>query len=305
MPATCHPIVVTCVAWLVCSLVAARVSPAQAPATTKGKSSFDVAIDALRKEFANHLKDPKQFPLRDQCDYFAKLRPPDVTTDAALAALATPLVGEPRMIAYVRWQLLSALPATLEDDAHVAKAVAVYRQAPLPLPRYGLKQSEQAKLDGALAGARKQDDVVLTLKLEALVKPVADANRQLLAYRNEWYRRLPKRPAVFAAALRDAQERQNAAAGAEDWVPTVIADVQTWVVNGTGDAKACAELADVIGQLRAQPAPPYYANAAIRQNKLVWVKQTDTIDPRKKLTHVHQLLVEQVQRAQQSATTKK
>lgn len=275
---------------LVLALSSGTASGVPRPGMAKAKSSIDAAIEALRKEYAAHLRDPK-LPVREESDYFAKDRPADVTAEAILAAMEQPMAGDPRLVAYVRWQLLSALPETVEDPAHVARAIKIYRAAPPPVPRYGLRPAEQQKLDAALVGARPQDDVALTLKLQALAKPTIDANRPLLAYRDAWYRRLPKGPATFRAALADAQQRQDAAAGAEAWVPTVIADVQGWLVAGSVDARECAALAEFVGQLRARPPPPYYASAAVRRDKLTWVKKTDSIDPRKKLTDLHQELV--------------
>jgi hypothetical protein len=175
------------------------------------------------------------------------------------------------------------------------RAIAIYRQAPLPAPRYGLGAAEQAVLEAALQDARKQDDVVLNAQLEKSVKAVADRNRPLVAYRDEWYRRLPKVPKAFVVGLVDAYERSTVAAGAEDWVPTVIADIESWA-SLEASPRQCAAMADVVGQLRARTPPPYYAEAAVRRDKLTWVKKSDTIDPRKKLTHLHELLVEQAQK---------
>ena len=277
------------------SLAAPDATAVPKPAAKGGSPAIDAAVEALRKEYAAHLKDPK-LAIRQESDYFAKDRPADVTADAILTAMEQPMAGDPRLVAYVRWQLLSALPETVEGPAQVARAIKIYRAAPPPVPRYGLRPAEQQKLDAALVGARRQDDVALTLKLEALATPTIDANRPLLAYRDAWYRRLPRSPATFRAALEDAQERQDAAAGAEVWVPTVIADVQGWLVAGDVDARECAALAEFVGQLRSRPPPSYYASAAVRREKLVWVKKTDSIDPRKKLTNLHQELVARAQK---------
>lgn len=296
MSSACNRNVVTLVLLSALASLFVLTESAMAKSTTRASSpAVDAAVESLRKEYAAHLKDPK-LPIRTACDYFAKDRPADVTVDAVLAALEQPLAGDPRLVAYVRWQMLSGLPNALDDPAMLVWAIKVYRAAPPPVPRYGLTAADQQKLDAALAGMRRQDDVALTLKLESLARPALEANRSILAYRDEWYRRLPNVPATFRAAFEDAQERQDAAAGAENWVPTVIADVQRWLTTGEADAKACATLAEFVGQLRARPPPFYYSSAAIRREKLVWVKRADTIDPRKKLTNLHQELVARAQK---------
>src|SRR5205085_11416861 len=110
--------------------------------------------------------------------------------------------------------------------------IDVYRRAPAPSPRFGLSEKEQQALDAEIPAVRKTDDVILTSRLEAQVRVWAEQNRHLIAYRDEWYRRLPKSTATFAAAFEDAFVRQNLAAGAEDFAPLVIADVQQWLVVG-------------------------------------------------------------------------
>jgi hypothetical protein len=257
------------------------------------RSEIDTAADELRREFAAYAKDPKNHPLRDACDYFERKPNPAVSVSAVLAAVDQRLDPDARVAAYIRWQLLSALPKEFAKD-DLPRAIAAYRKAPVPSPRFGLPERDQQALDAMLPQVRKTDDVVLTSRLESQVRVWFEQNRHLIAYRNEWYRRLPKTPAVFAAAFEDAFERQSVAAGAEDFSPLVIAEVQQWMVLSANTAE-CATLAGVLARLRDQPAPPYYASAAVRSGKLTWVKKTDSMDPRKKLTHLHQSLVEAAQ----------
>src|SRR5215208_1183158 len=81
--------------------------------TASQKAAVDGAVDALRKEFAAAQKDPKA-PLRTQADFFADKKPADLTPEAVLTALEQPVPGDPRAAAYVRWQLMSALPEKLD-----------------------------------------------------------------------------------------------------------------------------------------------------------------------------------------------
>jgi hypothetical protein len=272
----------------------ARLIPA-APAPNAAKAArvaLDAAIDELRKEYQAHQRDPKQ-PLRKSCDYFTAKPNPAVTMDAVLLALEQRIDADPFLTGYVRWQLLSALPREI-DAATLPRALKVYSAAPPPTPRYGLSEKDQKALDQQIPNAQKTDDVILTSQLEAIVRNWSEQNRYIVAYRDEWYRRLPKAPPAFAAAFEDAYERQTLAAGADDFAPIVIADVQNWLAIAA-EPSQCAALANLLSRLRDKPAPSYYASAAIRSGKLTWVKKTDSMDPRKKLTHLHQALVEAAQ----------
>jgi hypothetical protein len=259
-----------------------------APIAKAEKAAIDAGVAELRKEFLAHQRDPKS-PLRTSCDYFKDR--PALPIDAVFVSLESRLDADPLVAAYARWQLLSALPKEIAADK-VNQAIELYRQSPRPSARYGLSEKEQASLDTWLTSAKKTDDVILTIRLESIIKVWTEQNRHILAYRDEWYRRLPKSTVVFAAAFQDAFERQNLAAGAEDFAAIVIADVNNWMVTGKSEAQDFAALAQLLARLREKPAPPYYASAAVRSGKLSWVKKTDSMDPRKKLTHLHQALIE-------------
>jgi hypothetical protein len=276
-------------------LITLLVRPVSAAAIAKAdKAAIEAGVADLRKEFLAHQRDPKS-PLRTTCDYFKDR--PAIPVEAVFASLESRLDSDPLVAAYARWQLLSALPKEIAA-ANVNQAIEIYRQSPRPSARFGLSEKEQASLDTWLASAKKSDDVVLTIRLESAVKVWTDQNRHILAYRDEWYRRLPKSTAVFASAFQDAFERQNLAAGAEEFAAVVIADVNTWLIVGKSDAQQCGALAALLAKLREKPAPPYYASAAVRSGKLTWVKKTDSMDPRKKLTHLHQALIEAAQKKQ-------
>lgn len=280
-------------AWVL-YLLAAAPSLAAPPAKAPDRQAVDAAIDELRKEFQAQLRDPRT-PVREVCDYFVAKPSTALTPDAILAALDGKIDPDARIAAYIRWQLLSGLPQEISPDL-AAACLVVYRRAPLPSPRVGLSAAEQSRLDKALEGRRSTDDVILTSQLQSAVREWSRANKHVLAYRDEWYRRLPKKLPTFVAAFQDAFERQTLAAGAEDFAPLVIADVQNWLVAGDADPARCAALAEVLAQLRSKEAPQYYGSAAFRYGKLSWVKERDSMDPRKKLTYLHQSLVEAAQK---------
>ena len=258
-------------------------APARSP-------SLESLIAELKREYAAYVKDPDAAPLRTECDYFID-HPQDVPAVALLAAIEKPMPGDARQGAYVKWQLLSGLPEAL-DAAAVQRLLKAYQKAPMPAPRYGFSPQEKRKLDGALAGARPQDDVQLTARLEEAVARGYGADAPVTAYRDELYRRLPVGRDKFFAGLRDAAERTSVAAQKWDLVELLVEDLQGWALSGDAARPQVRELAELVGKLRFRESAPYYASAGVRKGKLAWVAKTDTLFSKKKLADLHRLLLE-------------
>ena len=98
--------------WATLVLMAPVVMPSVAPAADKpnGESAvLEAAVADLKKEYAAHLKNPDAAPLRSQCTYFLDHPPAAaLSAQAVVEALEKPVANDPRLAAYVRWQLLSA-----------------------------------------------------------------------------------------------------------------------------------------------------------------------------------------------------
>src|SRR4051812_27642461 len=106
-------------ATVVCLLLAAG-SVAAAEKAKPDAAAIDAAIAELKREYAAHLKDPDAAPLRAQCTYFADHPAPvTLSPETVVAGLEKPVANDPRLTAYVRWQLLSAAPRMFEGDAKV------------------------------------------------------------------------------------------------------------------------------------------------------------------------------------------
>src|SRR5687767_10688990 len=73
------------------------------------RTAIQSAISELTKEFQASLRKSAS-PPRTQSDYFTENPSDDVTPEAVAAVLARSSDGDPRLQAYVKWQLLSALP---------------------------------------------------------------------------------------------------------------------------------------------------------------------------------------------------
>ena len=175
----------TCVrrALIACLLLRAAGSAAAADKPKADSPELDAAVADLKKEYAAHQKDPDAAPLRGQCTYFLDHPPAaPLAPESVVAALEKPISNDPRLTAYVRWQLLSAAPKKFDDDPKLLPRVLdAYRRAPLPPPRVGMSAQDQAKLDALLTRARKEDDAALSAKLEEQAVRDAEANKPILA----------------------------------------------------------------------------------------------------------------------------
>jgi len=278
-----------------CAALAYAAGPATAVKPPTPQKIVDNAIEALEKEYAASQNDQAKTPLRAHCDYFADHPAPDLKADVLVAALQRNLPGDARAASYVRWQLLSGLPAPIDvhDKNLLAAALDAYRKAPLPLPHFGLTPGDQAQLNALAASARREEDVTINSKMEEAVQKGMEANRYLIAYRDEFYHRLPKTPDTFLAAFIDADQRLKLAAGVRDWMPTIINDIYNWMGTDAADPQSCTTLANAVAELRFRAAPSYYDKVVLgKQNKLTWEKKSDSANPEGKLPVLQQALLE-------------
>ncbi len=265
---------------------------AAAPTTQKsaGKSPLiESAVAELKREYAAHTKKASAEPVRIACDYFKD--PSAIPADALLIALEKPLPGDNRQAAYVKWQLLSGLPAQL-DESTAQRLAKVYERSPVPNRRYAMSPQEQKLLDGLLSGARSQDDVALTEKLEEAANRAFEADHPVVAYRDELYRRLPLGREKLVAGLRDAAARIALGAQKDALAEALSTDLKSWAVAGSPTKAEVREVGELFGKLRFVESPPYYKSAGLRRGKLAWVTDTDTLLTKKKLSDLHKVLLD-------------
>jgi hypothetical protein len=120
----------------------------------------------------------------------------------------------------------------------------------------------------------------LKAQVDIAVNAVARQNTVILGYRDELYRRLPKTPETFAAAMDDLFQRATAVADGKDLVKLLVADVREW---STADArspqqlaaiaKAARRLADTKGSQYYQT--PYWSTS---NNLFQWRKTRSGVD---------------------------
>jgi hypothetical protein len=254
---------------------------------------LDAAVAAMTKEYEAHLKDPLGAKLRPQSSYFLD-NPVQLSPESVLDYLERPLADDPRLCAYVKWQLLSGAPEKF-DPSLVPRVLSAYQKAPLPPQRFGLSVEDRMKLDALLARAKKEDDAALSVKVEERVRQEAQANKPILAYRDALYARLPEGYDRLVAGFRDAHERTLAAAGggaSDGHCGRVVKDAQAWAQSGAADPGQCGRLADLVAKLRFVRSPPYYERASWRYDKLAWSNKTDAVYSAKKLSDLEIVLRE-------------
>ena len=178
---------------------------------TAARSAIRNAVAALNKEFDAYLRNPTTASLRTSCNYFGDHPSADVNAEAVVPALTTPVAGDTRAAAYVRWQLLSGLPAKI-DDATARQLLVAYRASPGPMARFGISAEDQQKLDRLAQGVKQENEPDLRAKIDEAISVGRRENAPILAYRDELYRRLPKTPETFAIALDDLSQRNAAVA---------------------------------------------------------------------------------------------
>jgi hypothetical protein len=260
-----------------------------------GKSpELEQAIVDLKREYAAHLKNPEREKLRTEASYF-KQGSPIVVPEAVFAILEKPIPGvaanDARQAAYIRWQLLSALPEKL-DDEQAKHLLKLYERAPLPAARFGCSKQEQKELDRLIPSAHKEDDVKLTAALEQQVAKLALPDRPILALREELYRRLPLGRDKLVAGMTDARARLALAADKETLAEQLAEDLTTWTASRGAERGQVREVVELFGKLRMSESPPYYAYASVRSGKLGWRTRTDTLLTKRKLAALHKQLLE-------------
>ncbi|HEV2296569.1 MAG TPA: hypothetical protein VGR35_22185 [Tepidisphaeraceae bacterium] len=241
-------------------------APSTAPAARRADAStrhpaIQSAIAELTKEIESALRHG-QDPPRAQSDYFyGQVQVPPA---AVVAALRRPLAGDVRVAAYVKWQLLSALPKEM-DDATTQELLAVYRAAPAPLPRPGIEKQQREELDRMIRGAKEPDEPALAEQFEQLVERAARDNRAVLAYRDELFARLPPTYDALAAGFEDAAARVNVGADAAGHVRKVCKAVPQWASStvASPSPEQLKAMSRALAQLEKKKGQPYY-------NRLYW-----------------------------------
>jgi hypothetical protein len=250
-------------------------SPTSRPASAMRRSesaahsaALQSAIAELTREIQAALRSGKE-PPRQQSDYFESKGTSDLPPELVIAALRRPNIGgsDPRVQAYVKWQLLSALPAELDDKA-AADLVQAYRDAPSPGPRLGMEKHSRDELDRLIRNARQDDVDQLTERFDEMAATAAKENELMLSYRAALFAKLPPSYDAIAAGFEDLAQRIDMGIEPADQAKAVLKAVETWASGTTSpSAEQLREVAGALKQLEKTEGREFYS-------KLRWSDST-------------------------------
>lgn len=234
-------------------------SPTPHPATTRsaldirvdGQTELTAAIRVLTKEYNQHLRDPKS-AIRSASSYFQDQPSPDVSAEAIAEALARHYSGDPRMDAYVKWQLLSGIDSPTQGIV-VNRLLLAYRSAVAPAPLPGLDQNSRLVFERQRTLIIREGEVdSLDRELHERQDAVNRANEPILAYRNALFAKLPLTYDALAAGLQDCYVRLDAGADV-DSIETPLAEaISKWMDDPKATASQMASLASAMTKLGEQ-----------------------------------------------------
>ena len=276
--------------WLCGQTEPATTYPSTAPTSARShrssklESPFTAPIAELTKEISDTIKS-SDAPTRLQPDYFKDHPlPEDVTQEQLASAIATvPRSSDPRIQAYVQWQMLSGMPDTVEGRA-AATLLRLYQSLPRPITRPGLDLQEQQRLTrvAALAGQAKESE--LSTQLTQAVDDTAALNRFNLNLRDALFARLPKTYDTLAAGFDDAIVRLETGADAEEHAEVVCDAVKQWA----GEKRSSAELQAMnrlILKVKNQRGPEYFEQAEWKPTtrRLEWTRHRPNLNKGRQL----------------------
>jgi len=240
--------------------------PAVAPAKA-ADAAIMAAVKVLVREDETYLKDGKS-PVRSSSDYFTQKPSPDVTPDAIAVALGRTYSQNPRVDAYVKWQLLSAVPGKFQGS-QLGPAITAYRLAPEPLLMPGMEGHERAELE-RLRGTSISAEAVaqLDVKIKDQIEKTTTANAPILGYRDALFAKLPPTYDALNAGFEDAYERLKAGAETKDLVESLSSVSRLWL---TSTPPPTPQQLDALGKtvttLSREQGPQYFAGIEWNEEK--------------------------------------
>ena len=231
--------------WIVTTAVAAEKAAVvkRMPIDPKSTAAVNASIQVLTKEYAAAMKEkiPK---LREKSDYFPSPAPPEITPDAVLAAMEKSIGSDRAAEAYVKWQLLSAMPAPFPAEM-ADRAVLIYARAPVPIAHPGLNHSD---LDRELyrAGISKQaNEGEINTAYRDAIDRFTNMNRPIIAYRNELFGRLPQGLPAIAGGLVDIETRASRGIPCADFWQPLSGAIRGWATLGANPGQASGVVSEL------------------------------------------------------------
>lgn len=273
--------------------------PATSPTTrpqvrVKEPDPLRVAITELSREAQAALAARKPFP-RDQSDYFKPGH--NVEPQALLGVLGGRLSQNPRVDAYVKYQLLSAFESFSGDLALPALKAYVLGAPPLiALP--GVTQQEQQKWNQKAIQAKQDDVVQINEEWKATLAPYVEANAIIISYRDLMKSRIHPpsdlQHKFYQACLEDLAQR--GAAGFEIDKPFNALSKQILVWAATAKRAPITDMLSALKEYSQRRPPKMLEELRWRNNKATWTTHDAGLNATKVRT-----LQEELEKAQKAA----
>jgi hypothetical protein len=278
-----HRIVLLAALSLALPALAAAPKPAPAPkpaSVVKSRgTTVAAAIAALQKEYQAYAKDPRGNTLRTKSNYFAEHPTAEATPDAIMKALEGSVSGGSDVEAYVKWQLLSAIPGKFAPE-RLKRGIAVYHRAPMPAePHPGL---DHYRLKRAINGIRKEDVQNVQHQFDQAVKRFKDANEVFISYRDDLFSRLPDSYDAINAGLEDVEERASRGLNANTLFDNVAAAIRSWSITDAKPSEVRAvgqTILNIKAALAREENKPY--TKIVDKKGWRWEATGSVVDPKK------------------------
>jgi hypothetical protein len=205
------------------------------------------AAKVLLKEFEDSQGPNRTLPRR-AADYFrdATEKP---TPDQVFAALGRRWHNDTRADAYVKWQVLSALPTPVDQSLAGKLATYLQRGAPQPLPNPLLDPRKRSEIETAGSRLRPGQEGEIAEKLRTLADEHFDANRPIIGLRDDIIRRLPEGIGRFTFIWEEAGVRARLGVNVDAIRDNALKEIDIWMAGA--DARDLQALVQIMVRARS------------------------------------------------------
>lgn len=251
----------------------AAIKPTTTPATrpaakVKEQDPLRLAVAELTREAQAALQQKKPFP-RSESDYFQDGN--GVSMDGLIKTLGNRVHQNPRIDAYVKFQLLSAAQSFEGQQALDAmKAYVLGSPTLIALP--GLTQQEQQKWNQKAITAKREDLDQINQEWNDALAPFIEANQIILAYRDLMRSKIQPpeetKHKFFQAYLEDLSQRAAAGFEMDKDFNAASKSILAWAQ--TAKKEQIKELQSALKEYIARKPPKFYEKLTWRNDKATW-----------------------------------
>lgn len=206
----------------------------KSPEAKASEDAIKSAVAALTKEAQDAFKKPGGTLPRSEPDYF-KDHPATVDQDTLATAISKSISHDPRVDAYIKLQLISAVDKF--DADHAKEAIDAYVAAPALVPLNGVGPRDTQFWDRKAMNAKKSDLPTINGEFRQQREQAEAANGPMIAYRNAIQTRITTNdelaPRLLQARVEDLSQRATAGFDTDSLFKTLSSDIEAWSALAT------------------------------------------------------------------------